>query len=81
MRLIFSQKYPGVLRVFYTLRLSTIGSHADQKTSTLTETRPDPLYQIALASKKLANKNSQQSLFHPKNTLAFSGKKWEEREI
>ena len=34
----------------------------------------DPVNQIALAIEKLANKNSPQSLFHPKNTLTFNGK-------
>ena len=34
----------------------------------------DPVNQIALAIEKLANKNSTQSLFHPKNTLTFNGK-------
>ena len=38
-------------------------------------TKPlDPVNQIALAIEKLANKNSPQSLFHPKNTLTFNGK-------
>ena len=34
----------------------------------------DPVNQIAQAIEKLANKNPQQSLFHPKNTLTFNGK-------
>ena len=53
----------------------TVGSHADQTTSTLTNKPLDPVHQIAQAIEKLANKNSQQSLFHPKNTLTFNGKK------
>ena len=52
----------------------TVGSHADQTTSTLTSKPLDPANQIAQAIEKLANKNSQQSLFHPKNTLTFNGK-------
>ena len=47
---------------------------ADQTTSTLTTKPLDPVNQIAQAIEKLANKNSQQSLFHPKNTLTFNGK-------
>ena len=34
----------------------------------------DPVTQIAMAIEKLANRNSQPSLFHPKNTLTFNGK-------
>ena len=34
----------------------------------------DPVTQIAMAIEKLANRNSQPSLFHPKNTLTFKGK-------
>ena len=34
----------------------------------------DPDNQIAMAIEKLANRNSQPSLFHPKNTLTFNGK-------
>ena len=34
----------------------------------------DPVNQIAMAIEKLANRNSQPSLFHPKNTLTFNGK-------
>ena len=52
----------------------TVGSHADETTSTLTNKQLDPVNQIALAIEKLANKNPQQSLFHPKNTLTFNGK-------
>ena len=52
----------------------TVGSHADQTTSTLTNKPLDPVNQIAQAIEKLANKNPQQSLFHPKNTLTFDGK-------
>ena len=52
----------------------TVGSHADQTTSTLTNKPLDPVNQIAQPIEKLANKNSQQSLFHPKNTLTFNGK-------
>ena len=52
----------------------TIGSHADRQTSTMTETPSDPVNQIAQAIEKLANKNPQQSLFHPKNTLTFKRK-------
>ena len=48
-------------------------SIADQKLSNLTTNPPDPVKQIALAIEKLANKNSPQSLFHPKNTLTFNG--------
>ena len=47
----------------------TIGSHADQTASLLTYKPLDPVNKIAPAIEKLANKNSQQSLFHPKNTL------------
>ena len=53
----------------------TVGSYADQTTSPLTNKPLDPVNQIAQAIEKLANKNSQQSLFHPKNTLTFNGKK------
>ena len=52
----------------------TIGSHADRKKSTMTETPSDPVNQIAQVIEKLANKTPQQSLFHPKNTLTFNGK-------
>ena len=52
----------------------TIGSRADRQTSTITETPSDPVNQIAQAIEKLANKNTPQSLFHPKNTLTFNGK-------
>ena len=49
----------------------TIGSRADQNL-----TKPlDPVYQIALEIEKLAKKNPSQSLFHPKTTLTFNGKK------
>ena len=53
----------------------TVGSHADQNLTNLT-TKPllDPVNQIALAIEKLANKNSSQSFFHPKNTPTFNGK-------
>ena len=34
----------------------------------------DPVNQIAMAIEKLASRNSQPSLFHPKNTLTFNGK-------
>ena len=34
----------------------------------------DPINQIAMAIEKLASRNSQPSLFHPKNTLTFNGK-------
>ena len=34
----------------------------------------DPVNQIAMAFEKLASRNSQPSLFHPKNTLTFNGK-------
>ena len=34
----------------------------------------DPVNQIAMAIEKLANRNSQPSLFHPKNTLTFNEK-------
>ena len=44
----------------------TIGSHADYNLPNLTTQPPDPVNQIAIAIEKLANKNSQQSLFHPK---------------
>ena len=52
----------------------TIGSNADQNTTTSITQPLDPVNQIALAIEKLANKNSRQSLFHPKNTLTFNGK-------
>ena len=52
----------------------TLGSRADQYTSTSTTNPFDPVNQIALAIEKLANKNTPQSLFHPKNTLTFNGK-------
>ena len=59
----------------------TIGSHVDQNLSTLT-TRPlDPGNQTAHVIEKLANKNSPQSLFHPKNTLTFNGKNEENRKF
>ena len=62
-----SSQYPQSLN-------DTVGSHADQTTSTLTNKPLDPVNQIARAIEKLANKNPQQSLFHPKNTLTFNGK-------
>ena len=52
----------------------TIGSHADQNTTNSITQPLDPVNQIALAIEKLANKNSPQSLFHPKITLTFNGK-------
>ena len=52
----------------------TLVSHADQTASIVTNKPLDPVNQIALAIDKLANKNPQQSLFHPKNTLTFNGK-------
>ena len=52
----------------------TLGSRADQNSSNMTPKPLDPVNQIALAIEKLANKNSPQSLFHPKNTLTFNGK-------
>ena len=52
----------------------TVGSHADHNLSNSTPKSLDPVNQIALAIEKLANKNSSQSLFHPKNTLTFTGK-------
>ena len=42
--------------------------------SNLTAKPLDPVNRIALAIGKLANKNSPQSRFHPKNTLSFNGK-------
>ena len=52
----------------------TLESHTDQTMSTLTNKTFDPVNQIALAIEKLANKNPQQSLCHPENTLTFNGK-------
>ena len=52
----------------------TVGSHADHNLSNVTAKPLDPGNQIALAKEKLANKNSSQSLFHPKNTLTINGK-------
>ena len=52
----------------------TLGSHADRNTSTSMKKPLDPVNQIAQAIEKLANKNTQQSLFHPKNILTFNGK-------
>ena len=47
---------------------NTLGSHASAST-----TKPlDPVNQVTQEIEKLANKNSQQSLFHPKNTLTFN---------
>ena len=52
----------------------TLGSRADQNSSNMTPKPLDTVNQIALAIEKLANKNSPQSLIHPKNTLTFNGK-------
>ena len=52
----------------------TIGSHAVQNITNSITQPLDPVNQIALAIEKLANKNSPQSLFHPKNALTFNGK-------
>ena len=52
----------------------TVGSHADHNLANSTVKPPDPVNRTALAIEKLANKNSSQSLFHPKNTLTFNGK-------
>ena len=52
----------------------TIGSHAEQNLSHLTTKPLDPVNQIAIAIERLANKNTQPSLFQPKNTLTFNGK-------
>ena len=51
---------------------NTIGPHA----ATLLEhpETSDPVSQIALPIEKLARKNPEPSLYHPKNTLAFNGK-------
>ena len=40
----------------------------------------DPVNQIAIAIEKLARRNSQPSLFHPKNTLTFPNGKLEKNE-
>ena len=53
----------------------TTGSHADKNVTTSTTAPLDPVNQIALAIEKLAKQNSQPTLFHPKNTLTFNGKK------
>ena len=52
----------------------TLGSHADRNTSTSMTKLLEQVNQIAQAIKKLANKNSQQSLFHPNYTITFNGK-------
>ena len=52
----------------------TIGSHADQNLPNLTTQPLDPIIQIALAIERLANKNIQLSLFHPKKALTSNGK-------
>ena len=53
----------------------TTGSHTDQNMKTLTTKPLNPVNQIALAIERLANKNTQPSLFHPKNTQkTFNGK-------
>ena len=52
----------------------TIGSHAEQNLSLLTTKPLGPVNQIAIAIERLANKNTQPSLFHQKNTLTFNGK-------
>ena len=52
----------------------TIGSQAEQNLSHLTTKPLDPVNQIAIAIEGLGNKNTQPSLFHPKNTLTFNGK-------
>ena len=49
----------------------TTGSHTDQNVSNATTKPLDLVYQITLAIEHLANKNSQPSLFHHKNTLTF----------
>ena len=58
-----------------------IGSHADHKLPNLTTKPLDPVNQIAVAIELLANKNTQPSRFHAKNTLTFNGKKREKRKI
>ena len=59
----------------------TIGSHVDQNLSNLTTSPLDPGNLTAHVIEKLANKNSPQSLFHPKNTLTFNGKNEENRKF
>ena len=59
----------------------TIGSHAEQNLSHLTAKPLDPVNQIAIAIERLANKNTQPSLFHPKNTLTFNGKNDKNKKI
>ena len=51
----------------------TVGSHADQTTSTLTNKPLDPVNQIAQAIENLAKKLPT-TTFHAKNTLTFNGK-------
>ena len=53
----------------------TTGSHADHNTPNPTAKSLDSVNRIALAIEKLANKNSQPSLFHPKKTPTFNGEK------
>ena len=53
---------------------NTTGSQTDQDPTTSTTTTLEPVNQIALAIEKLANQNSQPTLFHPKDTLTFNGK-------
>ena len=52
----------------------TIGSHVEPNLSHLTTKPLDRVNQIAIAIERLANKNTQPSFFHPKNTLTFNGK-------
>ena len=50
-----------------------IGSHVEPNLSHLTTKPLDRVNQIAIAIERLANKNTQPSFFHPKNTLTFNG--------
>ena len=53
---------------------NTTTTHNEHLIAEPLNTQQDPVNQITMAIEKLANRNSQPSLFHPKNTLTFNGK-------
>ena len=53
---------------------NTTTTHNDHLVTEPLNIQQDPVNQIAMGIEKLANRNSQPSLFHPKNTFTFNGK-------
>ena len=53
---------------------NTMRTHNEHLIAEPLNIQQDPVNQISMAIEKLASRNSQPSLFHPKNTLTFNGK-------